>query len=95
MQTYIGDLIKHRDAWESVIMMPDPTWGLLHLRDLGKNRWNADCLYIYAADTETKALTALAQSWCPTELMWIDEEAQKNLMRVPEPLPGRVLRLFW
>jgi hypothetical protein len=27
----IGDLIKHRDAWESVMMMPDPTWGLIHL----------------------------------------------------------------
>jgi hypothetical protein len=75
--------------------MPDPTWGLLHLRDLDENEWNVDCLYIYSSHDETKPLTELAQSWQPTELMWLDEEAQKELMRVPEQLPRRVLRLFW
>jgi hypothetical protein len=91
----ISDLIKHKELWESAIMMPDPAWGLLHLRDLGENKWNVDCLYIYATNDESKALTELAQSWTPTELMWIDPEALGNLMRVPERLPRRVLRLFW
>jgi hypothetical protein len=91
----IGDLIEHKELWESVVMMPDPSWGLLHLRDLAENRWNVDCLYIYASNDETKALTELAQSWQPTELMWLDEEAQRGLMRVQDQLPRRVLRLFW
>ena len=76
-------------------MMPDPHWGLLHLRDLGENRWNVDCLSIYSAGDETKALTELAQSWRPSELRWLDAETQQDLMQVPGHLPGRVLRLFW
>lgn len=40
----VGDLIKHKELWESVVMMPDPSWGLLHLRDLAENTWNVDCL---------------------------------------------------
>lgn len=91
----VADLLTHRALWEAVIMMPDPTWGLLPLRDLGENKWNVDCLYIYSSGDETKPLTELAQSWHPIELMWLDEEAQSDLMRVPEQLPQRVLRLFW
>lgn len=91
----VGDLIKHKELWESVVMMPDPSWGLLHLRDLAENTWNVDCLYLYASHDEAKVLTELAQSWQPTELMWLAEEAQKDLMRVPERLPRHVLRLFW
>lgn len=91
----IADLMKHRDLWEAVVMLPDPSWGLLPLRDLGANRWNVDCLYIYASSSDLAPLNELAQSWGPTELMWLDPEKQKDLMRVPDIPTQRVLRLFW
>ncbi len=91
----ISDLTKNRHLWEAAIMMPDPNWGLLHLRDLGENKWNVDCLYIYSSEKDDGALTELAQAWMPTELMWLDEEYQTEMMRVPTSLSRRVLRLFW
>jgi hypothetical protein len=91
----VGDLITHKELWESALMMPDPAWALLHLRDLGENKWNVDCLYIFSAGQDNIALTELAQTWMPTELMWLDDEYQKEMMRVPDRLMRRVLRLFW
>lgn len=91
----IGDLTSNRHLWEAAIMMPDPSWRLLHLRDLGENRWNVDCLSIYSSGNDDGALTELAQAWMPTELMWLDGNYQAEAMRVPTSLSRRVLRLFW
>ncbi len=91
----INDLITHRDLWEAVIMMPDPNWSLLHLRDLSENKWNVDCLYIYASGEDLGPLNDLVIPWMAKELLWLDAHEQMHMMRVPEELPKRVLRLFW
>jgi len=76
-------------------MMPDPSRGLLHLRDHPENTWNVDCLYIYSSGKDDGAINELVEAWMPTELMWLDEKEQMELMRVPGQLIRRVLRLFW
>jgi hypothetical protein len=91
----IADLTTHRDLWDAVLMAPDPNWYLLSLRDLPKNRWSVDCLYILTEETHHQALNELVAGWNTTELLWLDEEAQRVLMRVPELMVRRVLRLFW
>lgn len=91
----IADLTTHKDLWEAVLMVPDPTWYLLSLRDLPKNRWSVDCLYILTAETHHGALTELVSRWHPRELLWLDDAECQAALRLPEQTGQRVLRLFW
>lgn len=68
----VADLIAHRDLWEAVMMdtfcfsNPGklPRIGLLKLRDLPENFWNADSLYILTPDVErARILAPIAETW--------------------------------
>jgi hypothetical protein len=91
----IADLTTHKDLWDAVLMAPDPNWYLLSLRDLPKNRWSVDCLYILAAEEHHQALNELVAGWHTTELMWLDAADSQAALRLPEKTEQRVLRLFW
>lgn len=68
----VADLIAHRELWEAAMMdtfcfsNPGklPRIGLLKLRDLPENFWNADSLYILTPDVASaQALMPLAEQW--------------------------------
>jgi hypothetical protein len=70
----VRSLLEHRDLWESVMLgripvpFPGrlPASGLIPLRDLRDNIWNADTLYVLCADKDTAeqlAAVAETESW--------------------------------
>jgi hypothetical protein len=66
----VRSLLRHRELWESVILgripvpFPGhlPASGLIPLRDLRHNLWNADTLYVLCPDkTAAEHLAAVAE----------------------------------
>ncbi|MBV7331638.1 hypothetical protein KFU94_26070 [Chloroflexi bacterium TSY] len=79
----VADLLAHTELWESAIMErfcfsnPGklPTIGLIKLRDLPYNFWNADSLYILTPDVASaRKLADLAEDWGGMVLLHDDLE---------------------
>lgn len=85
----VADLLAHRDLWEAAMMdtfcfsNPGklPRIGLIKLRDLPENFWNADSLYILTPDVESaRALVPIAEHWGGMVLLHDDlDEVQDAL----------------
>lgn len=72
MERVLADLAAHRNLWEAAMMdtfcfsNPGklPRIGLIKLRDLPENFWNADSLYILTPDVESaRSLVEIAEHW--------------------------------
>ncbi len=85
----LADLAAHRDLWEAAMMdsfcfsNPGklPRIGLIKLRDLPENFWNADSLYILTPDlSSARALAVIAETWGGMVLVHEDlEDVQSAL----------------
>lgn len=68
-----ADLMAHRDWWEAVLM--DTSAGLVKLRDLEKNFWNVDTLYILATNEHNaRRLARLGERWSADTVSVYEEE---------------------
>ncbi|MCB0064684.1 MAG: hypothetical protein KDE19_21320 [Caldilineaceae bacterium] len=74
----VTDLLTHRDLWEAAMLdrfcfsNPGklPRTGLIKLRDLPENFWNADTLYVLTPTVEhARALLPLAEEWGGMQLI--------------------------
>ncbi len=67
------DLMAHREWWEAVLM--DTSAGLVKLRDLEKNLWNVDTLYILATDERSaRRLARLGERWLADTVSVYEED---------------------
>jgi hypothetical protein len=67
------DLMAHREWWEAVLM--DTSARLIKLRDLEKNLWNVDTLYILATNEHSaRRLAKLGERWSADSVTVYDEE---------------------
>ncbi len=73
------DLTAHREWWEAVLM--DTSAGLVKLRDLEKNLWNVDTLYILATnELSARRLARLGERWlADTVSVYEEEETEREL----------------
>ena len=68
-----ADLMAHQEWWEAVLM--DTSAGLVKLRDLKKNLWNVDTLYILTTNEHgARRLARLAERWLADTVTVYDEE---------------------
>ena len=68
-----ADLMAHQEWWEAVLM--DTSAGLVKLRDLKKNLWNVDTLYILTTNEHSaRRLARLAERWLADTVTVYDEE---------------------
>jgi len=71
------DLMAHREWWEAVLM--DTSARLVKLRDLEKNFWNVDTLYILATDEPSaRRLAKLGERWSADSVTVYDEEGTER-----------------
>ena len=65
------DLVANKHLWEGVILFPHdhPPLELYCLRDLSKNIWNCDTVYIYTTTENVMPLKHLADKWNAFENM--------------------------
>ena len=79
----VADLLAHREWWASVIVdRVGEEDGLLRLRDLPENYWNADTLYILANDGKSRrSLMHLAAGWNPSNVVAIDDQRSMDNTR--------------
>lgn len=108
----VADLIAHRDLWEAALMdtfcfsNPGklPRIGLLKLRDLPENFWNADSLYILTPDVASaRSLVPIAEAWGGMVLLhddriiYMDEFVGQRRIQmqgiITEVTPGK--RITW
>jgi hypothetical protein len=85
----VADLTAHPELWEAAMMDTFcfsnsgklPRIGLIKLRDLPENFWNADSLYILTPDVASaRALVEIAEHWGGMVLLHDDlEEVQGAL----------------
>lgn len=85
----IADLAAHPDLWEAVMIdsfcfsNPGklPTIGLIKLRDLPENFWNADSLYLLTPDLKAAhALLPIVEKWGGMALLHDDlDDVQRAL----------------
>ncbi len=71
----VADLLAHREWWASVIVdRRGEDDGLIRLRDLPDDHWNADTLYILVSDGKYRRnLMHLAAGWNPGNVVAIDD----------------------
>jgi hypothetical protein len=68
-----NDLEAHLDLWEAAVIKRDD---LISLRDLHRGVWNADTLYVVAAEGREDELLELAQTWGADNVGYLDPEVQ-------------------
>jgi hypothetical protein len=87
-----ADLRANADLWKAVLLTRLNS--LIQLRDLPRNIWNADSLFILTTDENLLRLEALAQSWQFDEAgVLSDDEAQDLLGEYPTS--GKIYNLWW
>jgi hypothetical protein len=98
-------LMQHRDLWEAVMMdrvaisHPGslPTLGLMKLRDLPKDQWNVDTLYILTRsreDADRIAEISHLQQWGGMVDVHIQPEAVDSALGGAEPGQS-VVAIWW
>lgn len=85
----VADLLTHRGLWEAAMLdrfcfsNPGklPRIGLIKLRDLPENFWNADTLYVLTPTIEdAQALLPLAEEWGGMVLLHDDLDDVQNTL---------------
>ena len=81
------DLLAQRDAWQAVLFdtydlaLSGRTSSLIKLRDLARNIYNVDTLYILAVDEPAaRRLAAFAEPWLADEVQIYSREETNNLL---------------
>jgi hypothetical protein len=103
----VGDLLRHRDLWEGVVMSnafpmphsasPQRTYlhgDLMDLRDIAGGRWHTDTVYLLHRPEHTAALTALAETWQADEIHTYSGE-QAGGMLGAYGCTEHILRVWW
>src|SRR4051812_8762382 len=82
----LAALLAHRELWEAVLLdRPGlrhggglPAMGLIKLRDLSENHWNADTLYVLCPDaTRARQLAESAETEGWGELVQIHDNEEE------------------
>lgn len=91
------DLLQHRGLWCAAFTDQAGPYFLTTLRDMDKNDWNVDTLFILSSQASDAGLVRLAHKWHATGIDWVSEAtAVKWLGGDPYPLPRwRLLMLTW
>lgn len=83
----VTDLLAQRDAWQAVLFdtydlaLSGRTSSLIKLRDLARNIYNVDTLYILAVDEPAaRRLAAFAEPWLADEVQIYSWEETNNLL---------------
>jgi hypothetical protein len=83
----VTDLLAQRDAWQAVLFdtydlaLSGRTSSLIKLRDLARNIYNVDTLYILAVDEPAaQRLAAFAEPWLADEVQIYSREETNNLL---------------
>ena len=103
-QRIVDCLLQNRDLWQAVIMdrlaisHPGslPTLGLMKLRDLPKDEWNVDTLYILTrskSDAEKLGEILSLRKWGGMVDVYTDDEAVDNALGGAEP--GQAVVSIW
>lgn len=92
----VADLLDYRHFWQAVTMCDD---GLMVLRDMHRDFWHADTLYILATPGREDNLLNLASGWDADEVDWLDPEKAGRMLGEwsdrTRKNPRLVLRLWW
>lgn len=97
----VDSLVKHRDLWRGVVL--DREGGddgicLIKLRDIHRDCWNVDTLFILCEDDASDAtraeLTALAHSWGADEIDWMDNDRANSVLG-RGGFNSNLLRVWW
>lgn len=103
----VGDLLRHRDLWRSVLMcrgfptdahrpgMPYLHGDLIPLRDLPQGHWNVDTVYLLHDDTRTDDLTRLAGGWRADEVDAVAGDEAGCLLGCFGAAGVAILRVWW
>jgi hypothetical protein len=102
----VRDLLRHRDKWAAVLLdrmylydkssLELPLSGLIKLRDLPHNHWNADTLYILCESREAaQVLMKLAEDeWCGMPRL-IDDEGEVSRSLGSWREDNFLVRVWW
>ena len=96
-------LLRHRNLWQAVMLDRSspvrqilPTPGLIKLRDLDQDIWNADTLYVLAADSDSAAkLVDIAKQDRWGGETYVHDDRQKVDMALGGAEPGQVVVTVW
>jgi hypothetical protein len=83
----LADLLAQREAWQTVLFdtydlaLSGRKSSLIKLRDLDKNIYNVDTLYMLAVDEPAaRRLAAFAEPWLADEVQIYSQEETDNLL---------------
>ena len=96
-RSFVRDLIAHRGLWCGVVMHPSGVFYLIDLRDIDRNVWQVQDLYIWSSGANDKALLQLARRFHPAEIHWITGSKEWNALGGlgPHEPKGRILLLLY
>lgn len=88
----VKNLETHRELWKSCVMDGND---LIKLRDLSKNDWNTDTLYILTTGVNDELLEHIAKDlWGADKVTYLDkDEASHRLGKFP--CEDKVLMIWW
>jgi hypothetical protein len=102
----VASLRRHRPLWQAVMMdrlgfvtEEDSVchWGLIKLRDLPRNRWNVDDLFILTDSIErARELQKIAEDeqWQADNVRLIENESER-MEALGMSHPGYIVSLWW
>lgn len=91
----VRDLLERRERWISVLMDRQGALSLIKLRDLPKDHWNVDELFVLACDeASAHELAALGETWNADSVDVYDAERTSQALG-QYPTEGRVVAFWW
>jgi hypothetical protein len=103
----VADLFKHRELWTAVLLDRLHVWeatprdlpamSLIKLRDLDRNIWNADTLYILATSKEAASTIAMLaeQEWAGEPRIIDDPEEVSHALGGGRPGSNCIVTVWW
>lgn len=93
----VADLLANRKLWDAVCVMQtgtaDSASALVKLRDLPMGINNANTIFLTSDKKRLTKMDALARTWNPHELLWLDKEAPGLLG--DSGTKSVILKLWW
>lgn len=87
----VTDLRKHKILWSAVLMTNQDD--LIRLRDLPRDYWNVDTLFILTPRKNDK-LKLLARGWNADQVSWLPRKEAEELLG-EYPSNKRILSVWW